>query len=149
MRPFININFSMKTAIIIVVLLGVIVATVFWFCSQPVVIRQPHLTFPDDENGDILRQMQAAGDNLDAARDMNFNFVFKVQSDAELFATKATAQDFHAEASSYPASKMWQVVVTHPMMPTHAAITELETRLTKIAADSGGKADGWGSFIQP
>lgn len=139
----------MKTAILILALLGVIVATVLWFCSKPVVIRQPHLTFPDDENGDILRQMQAAGDNLDASRDMNFNFIFKTQSDAERFVANCAAPEFKAKATTYPERKMWQVVVTRHMTPTHAAISEVEAHLTKIATEYGGEADGWGSFLQP
>ena len=139
----------MKTAIIIAVLVCVAVAAFLWFRREPVVIRQPHLTFPDDENGDILRQMQAAGDNLEAARDMNFAFAFKTQSEAERFAAAITAPDFHAEASDYPERKMWQAEVTHFMLPTHAAITELEARLSKVAAEYGGSPDGWGSFLQP
>ena len=138
----------MKTALIIAVLLCVAVAVVY-FRREPVAIRQPHLTFPDDENGDVLRKMQASGDDLDVARDMNFAFAFKTQSEAERFAVAVTAPDYHAEASLYPERKMWQAEVTHHMTPTHAAITELESRLTKIAAEYGGEADGWGSFQQP
>ncbi len=89
------------------------------------------------------------GDNFDTARDMNFSFIFKSQSEAEHFAAAVTAPDFHAEASPYPERKMWQAEVTHHMLPTHASITELETRFTNIAAEYGGEADGWGSFLQP
>ena len=139
----------MKTAIVIVVLVCVAVAVFLWLRREPVVIRQPHLTFPDDENGDVLRQMQAAGDNLEAPRDINFDFVFKMQTDAERFAAAVTAPDYHAEASEYPERKMWQAQVTHFMLPAHAAITELEARLSKVASECGGTPDGWGSFLQP
>lgn len=140
----------MKIAVItIVAFVCIAVAAFVWFCHEPIVIRQPHLTFPDDENGDILRQMQAAGDNLEAAREMNFAFVFKTQPEAERFASMVNAQGFSAEASDYPERKMWQAEVTHFMLPTHEAITELESRLSKMAAEYGGSPDGWGSFLQP
>lgn len=139
----------MKTAIIIAVLVCVAVVAFLWFRREPVVIRQPHLTFPDDENGDVLRLMQAHGDNLEAPRDINFAFAFETQSEAESFAAAVTAPDFRAEASDYPERKMWQTEVTHFMLPTHAGVTELEARLSKIAAEYGGEPDGWGSFQQP
>jgi Regulator of ribonuclease activity B len=138
----------MKT-VFIIVLICVAAVIFFWFRSEPVVIRQPHLSFPDDENGDVLRKMHAAGDNLDAARDINFSFVFKTQSEAERFAAAVTAPDFRAEASAFPERKMWQAEVTFFMLPTYAAISELETRLSKVAAEYGGSPDGWGSFLQP
>jgi hypothetical protein len=139
----------METVIIIVVVVCIAVAAFLWFRHEPVVIRQPHFTFPDDENGDVLRQMQAAGDNLEAEREMNFAFTFKTQPEAERFASGVTAQGFLAKASDYPERKMWQAEVTHFMLPTHEAITELESRLSKMAAEHGGSPDGWGSFLQP
>jgi len=108
-----------------------------------------HLTFPKDENGDILRKMQAMGDNLDAALDMNFAFAFKNEGDAQRFASAVTAPDYRAEASRYEERKMWQTEVTHFMLPTYEAISELESRLSKIARAYGGEPDGWGSFMQP
>ena len=139
----------MKTALIIAVLLCITAAAIFWFRRERIVIRQPHLTFPADENGDVLRRMQAEGDNLDAARDMDFAFVFKIEDEARGFAAAVTAPDYLAEASPYEERKIWQAQITHYMLPTHAAITELESRLSKIAAEYGGEPDGWGSFQQP
>ena len=139
----------MKTVIIIAVILCVAVVAAIWVRRDAVVILQPHLTFPNDVNGDVLRQMQAAGDNLNAPRDMDFAFAFKSQSEAERFASAVAAPDFRAQASDYPERKMWQAVVTHFMLPTHAAITELEIRLSKVAAEYGGEPDGWGSLGQP
>jgi hypothetical protein len=139
----------MKTAIIIAVLVCVAVAVFLYFRREPAVVRQTHLMFPDDENGDVLRRMQAHGDNLEAPRDINFAFAFRTQSEAERFATAVTAPDYRAEASEYPERKMWQAEVTHFMLPTHAAITELEARLSKVASEYGGEPDGWGSFQQP
>jgi Protein of unknown function (DUF1260). len=35
------------------------------------------------------------------------------------------------------------------MIPTHAAITETETRLATVANRFGGYPDGWGSMSNP
>jgi hypothetical protein len=59
-----------------------------------------------------------------------------------------SSPDFHAEASEYTERNMWQTEVTHFMLPTYAAITELEARLSKMAAEFGGEPDGWGSIGQ-
>jgi len=137
-------------ASLIIVTFGCLAAAAFmWFRRKPAVIRQPHLTFPNDENGDVLREMQRSGDNLDTPRDINFAFAFKTKSDAERFAAEVVAQDYRAEASEYPERKMWQAEITHFMLPTHTDITELEARLSRIAAEYGGEPDGWGSFLQP
>lgn len=139
----------MKTAFTIAILLCVAVAIVLYWRRPKVIIRQPHLTFPNDENGDILRQMQAAGDNLDASRDINYSFAFETQDQAERFVAAVMSSGFQAEASPYPERKMWQAEVTHHMLPTHVAITELEAHLTEVASYYNGEADGWGCFIQP
>ena len=145
--PLARVAETMKTALAIAVLMCVAVVFIY-LRREPVTIRQPRVTFPDDENGDVLRMMHESGDNLDVARDMNFAFAFKTQTEAERFAAAVTAPGYRAEASPYPERRMWQVEVTHHMTPTHEAITKLETRLTKIAVEHGGEADGWGSFQQ-
>jgi hypothetical protein len=49
-----------------------------------------NLTFPNDENGEVLRGMQESGDDLSKARNIEFQHVFP---------TKAQALDFLAKSS--------------------------------------------------
>jgi hypothetical protein len=48
-------------------------------------------TFPSDENGDILRQMAAQGDDFSKPRDINFSFVFPTESDGKAFVEQVQA----------------------------------------------------------
>lgn len=43
----------------------------------------------------------------------------------------------------------WEVECRQRMIPTHAAITETESRLAAIANQFGGYPDGWGSLSNP
>ncbi len=40
-------------------------------------------TFPNDENGDVLRRMQADGDDLAKPRGIEFQFVFPTEQKAQ------------------------------------------------------------------
>jgi hypothetical protein len=42
-------------------------------------------SFPEDENGDVLRRMQANGDDLSKARDIDFSVVFHDEAAAKRF----------------------------------------------------------------
>ena len=45
-------------------------------------------TFPDDENGDVLRQMQESGDDLSRPREIDFSVVFPGELEAQTMATQ-------------------------------------------------------------
>lgn len=42
-------------------------------------------SFPDDENGDVLRRMERDGDDLNISRDIDFSVVFPREAEAEEF----------------------------------------------------------------
>lgn len=104
-------------------------------------------TFPNDENGDVLRRMQAHGDDLSQPRDIEFDFVFSSEKQARDFATYVReTQGLKMEPSRYEERKMWQTKVTKFMVPTHQDITAFEITLTGFAQSYGGEPDGWGCF---
>jgi hypothetical protein len=43
------------------------------------------MLFPDDANGDVLRRMEAGGDDLTRPRNIDFAVVFADESSAEKF----------------------------------------------------------------
>ena len=103
------------------------------------------LLIPDDDNGDVLRQMLEDGDDLDRARPIDFFHVFADGDDATAFATAAAAlADVTVDAPEEDDEGVWQVAVTRTMAPNHAAITALELQLTELAEAHRGFADGWG-----
>ena len=70
-------------------------------------------TFPNDENGDVLRRMQANGDDLSKPRGIEFEFIFATEQKAKDFASDVrAAHSLKAEPSSYGERKMWQTTVT-------------------------------------
>ncbi|SRR6266446_5283217 len=100
--------------------------------------------FPDDDNGDVLRRMYSAGDDLTQPRMIDFCFIFPERGRALAFA--GLVDDEHSEVciSYYQGRKMWQTVVKHHMVPDHKGITAMEAALAAKAMSVGGKADGWG-----
>jgi hypothetical protein len=104
----------------------------------------PSATFPDDDNGDVLRRMASHGDNLAAPRNVDFEHIFPSIEAAFAFTAQVVNRTDTVSVKWYDARSSWNVRVTRHMTPTHRAITELELSLDKIARDHGGNADGWG-----
>ena len=106
---------------------------------------------PNDDNGDVLRRMEAEGDDLSRSRDIDFNVVFPKQAGAEEFAEQIRRHGYATKV------RLAKVVETHPrevlvvrnMFPTHSGITAFEQELQDIADALGGHNDGWGCFSQP
>ncbi|MFC5861487.1 ribonuclease E inhibitor RraB [Acidicapsa dinghuensis] len=106
---------------------------------------------PDDENGHALRRLEADGDDLSRARDIDFSVVFHSEGAAEKFAEHFRNLGLKVDVSfaQVKADHPWDAVVVKSMVPTHSAITEFERELQEIANVSGGYNDGWGCFAQP
>ncbi|GAA3766558.1 ribonuclease E inhibitor RraB [Terriglobus aquaticus] len=107
--------------------------------------------FPDDENGDVLRRMQAGGDDLQTARAVNFSVVFPTRTAAERFADTFRHSSFTVEVEEWDSQTghNWDVTITRFMAPSHDAITAFEQELDELAAPLGGRNDGWGCFRLP
>jgi hypothetical protein len=109
------------------------------------------MTFPNDDNGDALRRMEAEGDDLAQLRNIEFTVVFPDESSAKQFAeyfhgkSYAASVDFGQTVTELP----WDVIVVKNMRPSHQGITEFETELQEVADSFGGRNDGWGCFSEP
>ncbi len=108
------------------------------------------LTFPLDDNGDVLRKLQHRGDDLSVPRDIDFSVVFATEANALAFAKLFDSPDSRLAvqradvASEFP----WDVTVTQHMVPEHSAIGDFEEVLARLALPLGGRNDGWGCFAQ-
>ncbi|HEY6556590.1 MAG TPA: ribonuclease E inhibitor RraB [Polyangiaceae bacterium] len=111
--------------------------------------REPD--FPDDENGDVLRRMAAAGIDLVSPRVIDFEHCFPDEASARAFqrAVVETVLDAKLITPDPDADRGWEVQCKARMIPTHAAITQTELRLAKVAQGFGGFPDGWGSLSDP
>jgi hypothetical protein len=103
------------------------------------------MEFPDDENGDALRNMQASGDDLSKARAVDFSVVFDEVAGAREFKERIASDDIDVVIHD-DAEDVVDVTVSVRMVPTHAAISEFEAKIDHLASPLGGRNDGWGSF---
>ena len=97
--------------------------------------------FPDDENGVILRRMQAQGVEMDRAHEIDFFFVFPDRANADAF-HRALAEPL-ATDSIYEGEGCWFVCVSKFVEPTHRGINEMQERLIHLAVLHSGKSGGW------
>ncbi len=113
--------------------------------------------FPDDENGQVLRDMAAEGDDLSIAREIDFSLLFADQHAAEAFCRMFAEEGYDVGLGKWESDPnlapgedknigKWDVRVTRDMVPDHAAITAFEVELQTVATPLGGYNDGWGCF---
>jgi len=109
------------------------------------------MTYPDDANGDALRRMEAQGDDLRRARNIEYTVVFPNESSANQFATHMQTLGYEAsvELSETAEEFPWDVIVVKHMVRCHSEIEKFEATLEDAARAYGGHNDGWGCFSQP
>ena len=109
------------------------------------------MLFPDDANGDVLRAMEAKGDDLRRPRNINFSVLFPDGSSAEKFAEhfRSLGYEVSVEGKYADQESPWDVCVVRYMPATHEGITNFEGLLQEIADRWGGHNDGWGCFSGP
>jgi hypothetical protein len=109
------------------------------------------MTYPDDENGDVLRRMEEAGDDFTLSRDIDFTVVFPAADGAEQFAKRFRSLGYVAsvEFAEVVEQLPWEVVVVNHMEPSHTEIGDFEDKLLSVAEPLGGRNDGWGCLSQP
>ena len=102
------------------------------------------MQFPDDDNGAVLRRMHDGGDALTKPRIIDYCFAFPARSQAIEFAALVPEPEYEACISFYQERDMWQVIIKKHMIPSHGAISAIETDLAARAQSVGGEPDGWG-----
>jgi Regulator of ribonuclease activity B len=107
--------------------------------------------FPDDENGDALRNIAAQGKDLTRPRDIDFAVVFAQAISAELFAEHFRERGYAVSVEETETGRdyPWDAVVVKHMVPTYEGITDFENELQSVAERWDGHNDGWGFFSEP
>ena len=105
---------------------------------------------PNDDNGDALRRLEADGDDLSLARDIDFTVVFPDQFRAEEFAAHFRSAGYKSTVRNAQVKEThpWDVLVVKRMVPSHSGISEFEAELQEVADTLGGHNDGWGCFAE-
>lgn len=104
--------------------------------------------FPDDENGNVLREMKESGDDLSRPRFVDFTVVFPNEAGAKQLAGRFEKRGctVAVKRSGVIPELPWDVTVSRFMVPAHGAISEFENELASASASLGGRNDGWGCF---
>lgn len=115
------------------------------------IVGRPKMIYPNDDNGDVLRRMEAQGDDLTRPRNIDFTVVFADESSAQAFSKHfqalgyAVSVDFAETVKAFP----WDVVIVKHMTPLHQEIGDFEALLKGVVETLGGRNDGWGCISQP
>lgn len=106
--------------------------------------------FPDDDNGDVLRQMAEQGDDLSVPREIDFSVIFPTEDAALKFAILLLRNGQKVSFSEYDENEdlPWEVQAHPFMVPTHDNISGYESLLAAEAEPLGGQNDGWGCEVQ-
>jgi regulator of RNase E activity RraB len=100
-----------------------------------------------DENAAYLKEFAQDGLDLSVIRAVEFAHVFPGAKEAEGFAEAAASEDVDVDVlEPEEDDEPWEVAVTVELIPTAAAITEIEARLEGLAEKFGGESDGWGLY---
>ncbi|MES2674727.1 MAG: ribonuclease E inhibitor RraB [Pseudomonadota bacterium] len=108
------------------------------------------LTFPNDEPGNILRDMHENGDDLSRTRDIEFSVVFPDSNSVQEFGSYFYNLDFdvRAKKTEEVSSLPWSVTITVHMAPTYEAITAFQQKLERAATSLDGRNNGWSCLSQ-
>jgi hypothetical protein len=109
------------------------------------------MVYPDDANGDVLRRMEANGDDLTRPRNIDFTVVFADENSAEQFAKhfRALGHEVSVKETGTEQDFPWDVVVVQHMLPSYHGISNFENLMQSVADGWGGHNNGWGCFSGP
>jgi hypothetical protein len=101
--------------------------------------------YPDDRNGVQLRQMAAAGAEIEKPRVVAFAHVISDPSAATEMARGAADLGYEVEIHAPDDGEgQWEIVCRREINLTYRAIAQCEDELAQIADELGGAAAGWG-----
>jgi tartrate dehydratase alpha subunit/fumarate hydratase class I-like protein len=104
------------------------------------------MQFPDDDNGQLLAEIAAAGIDLSKMHQVDFYILFEQQADAQKFVSEIEADALvqSAKLDKCQDTGVWEVIAHVQMVPEHTLLGQAEQYLESIANSFNGYGDGWG-----
>ncbi|WP_286271174.1 ribonuclease E inhibitor RraB [Thalassotalea hakodatensis] len=104
------------------------------------------MTFPNDETGQVLTEMQNAGIDLSIIHSVVFFQLFEKEEQARAMESylKQKVPDMQVKVHPDQTPNVWDVDCTVNMLPDYDVITAQEAQFEQIAAKFDGYNDGWG-----
>lgn len=104
------------------------------------------MNFPNDETGQVLAEMHAAGIDLTIPHPIVFFQLFekKEQAQAMVDYLKDKAPEINCDIHPDETPNVWDVDCTLTLIPLYEVIVAQEAQLEKVAGMFEGYNDGWG-----
>ena len=104
------------------------------------------MNFPNDDTGNVLNEMYAAGIDLTTTHAIVFFQLFEKKEHAQAMADHLAekAPDMVLSLHQDETPNVWDVDCTVNMLPAYDAIIAQEAQFEQIAAKFNGYNDGWG-----
>ncbi|MBE0363417.1 hypothetical protein PULV_a0853 [Pseudoalteromonas ulvae UL12] len=104
------------------------------------------MQFPDDDNGQLLADMAAAGLDLAQVHTVDFFILFEQKAEAESFITLIEADELAPSAALQKCQDtgVWEVIASVKMVPDHTLLGQTEQYIESLANPKNGYGDGWG-----
>ena len=104
------------------------------------------MTFPNDDTGNVLAEMQEAGIDLVKMHDVVFFQLFEQKEQAEKLVAhlKNVAPEMEVALHPDETPNVWDVDCTVKMVPSYDGIVAQEAEFEQLATKFNGYNDGWG-----
>ena len=103
--------------------------------------------FPNDDDGDTLRQLVDNGADLLKPMVIDFQIAMPDEQSAPVLAELAQKLGYRAEVYDSPECSLpWTCECSLTMLATYEDIVGIQAKLAELAKPLGGYPDGWGSF---
>lgn len=110
-------------------------------------------TFPDDDDGDVLRSLQKKGVDLSQPRSIDFYCYARDRSTAERIAAildeRGVKSDVFDSDEPEPAHQRYSVYASKWMVPDYEELLRIQAELNAVLARFGTSCDGWGTLVDP
>lgn len=104
------------------------------------------MSFPSDETGQVLAEMQDAGIDLNAMHTVVFFHLFEQEAQAKAMVEHLSNNMAEMKVEFCPDEmpNIWDVNCSVTMVPSYDGIVAQEAEFEKLAAKFDGYNDGWG-----
>jgi len=109
-------------------------------------ILKSNMTFPNDETGQVLAEMQEAGIDLTIVHNVVFFQLFEKKEQAEAMASylAENAPDIKVNIHPDETPNVWDLECSIKLVPMYDAVIAQEAQFEQIATKFNGYNDGWG-----
>ena len=110
-------------------------------------------TFPDDDDGDVLRSLQKKGVDLNQPRDVDFYCYARDRATADRIIMLLDGMGFTSSVfdddESESTDERLSVYSTINMMPDYDDLIRTQIELNEVLRPFGTHCDGWGTLVDP